>query len=297
MKEQALTEASSEFAKMLAVGKAKEGKTVALAANLLGVLPWQKYGGVIDDPANLHILAFDSGAVVGLKEFLRDLCGMKEADIARVRIYNFQEDVRKISLSDDEWDYSFYNSVVTTGKKIQDRIKSNTSSAVMISSLTTLALTLERAIAGPPGNEDKRGAGMDQSKWSDFARQLNEIRNLLQQDSWHCIWEGHVYQPPPTGQDKSVIAKETIQVSGKAGYNFPNNVEQVVRIRRSFGETYERTKVDRVYFDTRPTMDFVAGGRLFTTNLDAKEFDLTYAFHKLELKIGRWGRPKKSKEK
>ena len=135
---------------------------------------------------------------------------------------------------------------------------------------------------------------MDQSKWLDLARQVNEFRNLFQAGDWHCLWEAHIYKPPPTGQDKKE-RPETIQVSGKSGYNFPNNVEQIFRLRRIFDSPYERTKIDKMYLDTRPSLDFIAGGRCFTEDLDPKETDLTLAFAKLGLKCGRWGAPKKGK--
>lgn len=296
MKEQSgETYQSGDFAKALAVAESKVGKTTFLVASALGVLPWQKFGGVVDKPENLHVIALDSGAVSGVSSFLK-MCDAP-AEAYKFRVYNMQDDVRRISTAESDWDYSFFNNMVQTIKKIQDRCKSG-SPMVIVSSLTTLALTLERALAGAPGDSAKKGAGMDQSKWTDYARQLNEVRNLLQQDSWHMLWEGHVYKPPNTGQNKKAEddRKETIQVSGKAGYNFPNNVEQIFRLRRMFGDTYENTKIERVFLDTRPTMDFIAGGRSFTENLDPKEHDLTLAFYKLGLKVGRWG-SKSSKKK
>ena len=288
MKEEALTEASSTYGKTLAVAKAKEGKTATLIANLLGVMPWQKYGGVVGDPSHLIVLAFDSGAVVGIKEFLVDLCGMKLQDAARIQAFNFQDDVRQVSNAETDWDFTLYNSIVTSIKRVQDKASKGKSSAVLVSSLTTVALALQRAIAGPPGNSEKPGGGMDQSKWTELGRQIYVIRKLLQQDAWHCIWEGHVFKPPETGQGGGERS-ETLQVQGASGHNFPNNVEQIFRIRRMFGETHEGTKVDRVFFDTQPSMDFISGGRLTTTNLDAKEFDLTKAYYKLGLNVGRWG--------
>lgn len=293
MKEQTgETYQSSEFAAALSVAEAKVGKTVFSVASALGVLPWQKYGGVVDRPDNLHVIALDAGAVTGAQRFVSEVCGAPP-EALKFRIYNHQDDVKATAISTEEWDYDLYNSLVQTVRKIQDRCKSG-SPVVLVSSLTTLAQALERALAGPPG--EKRGAGMDQSKWNDFARQITELRNMLQAGSWHTIWEAHIYKPPATGQNKSEDdRKETLQVAGKAGYNFPNNVEQIFRIRRSFGGTYEGTKADRMWMDTRPTMEFIAGGRLFTEALDAKEECMTKAFHKLGLRIGQWGKKAKKK--
>ncbi len=299
MKKQSLGDHNSEYAKSLVLAPSKEGKTVGILASLLGALPWQKYGGVVDDPANLHVLAFDEGATVGVKEFLVNLCGIREKDASRVRVYNFTQDVREVYKQQEDWDFTFFNAVVSTVKE-EIEPKARGVSAVVVSSLTTLALTLQRAISGGPGDDAARGGGMDESKWQEFSRQVNEIRNLINNDKWHGIWEGHVYKPPKTitrgrKEDGTDNTKETIQVSGKAGYNFPNNVEQVFRFRRLFGETYEGTKVDQIYLDTRPAMDFVAGGRLFTTNLKPREEDMTVAFGKLGLKVGRWGAKKARK--
>lgn len=285
---------ASEFLKAMGLAEAKVGKTCALVAWTLGLMPGQKFGGVIDKPENLHVLSLDAAAIRGAIGFLKMLNAPKEA--FNFKVYNLEDDVRRVSCGTEEWDYSLYNNVLTTVRKITDRCKGG-SPVIIVSSLTTLALALERAIAGPP-NEAKRGAGMDQAKWSDFARQLNEIRNVLQQDSWHCIWEGHIYKPPATGQNKNAddAPRETLQVAGKAGYNFPNNVEQVFRIRRMFGQSIEgNSKIDQVYLDTRPSMEFIAGGRLFTEALDAKEYDLTLATYKLGLTVGRWGAKKKEK--
>jgi hypothetical protein len=289
----------SQYAKSLVVAEAKMGKTVFLAAGALGVLPWQKYGGVVDDPSHLHVVALDANAAGGISSFL-DMCGApKEAK--RANVINLQEDVRRIAQSESDHDYSFYNLMVQVKREIESQVKASKGvHLVLISSLTTLAQTLERAIAGPPGDPHKGGLGMDQNKWTEFARQLNELRNLFQQDSWHVIWEGHTYRPPDTSQQggravEGAEKKETIQVSGKAGFQFPNNVEQVFRVRRSYGRTWEGSKVEEMYLDTRPTMDFVPGGRLFTEKLDPREPDMTLAFYKLGLTVGRWGAKKGKK--
>jgi hypothetical protein len=42
-------------------------------------------------------------------------------------------------------------------------------------------------------------------------------------------------------------------------------------------------------------MDFVPGGRLFTEKLEPREGDLTLAFYKLGLTVGRWGSKKNKK--
>lgn len=291
----AADESLSQFAKSLVVAASKEGKTVGLVAGALGVLPWQRFGGVVDKPDNLHVIALDSGAATGIKPFLELCKAPKEA--FSVRIYNMADDVRSVSTRDEDWDFTFFHAFKQVAKRVQERAQKGTS-LVLVSSLTTLALTLQRSLAGAPGDDAARGSGMDQAKWGELGRQVNELRNMLQQDYWHCVWEGHVYKPPATGQGRDAdSSKESIQVQGSSGHNFPNNVEQVFRFRRDFGNTHEGTRVERVALDTRPSMDFLAGGRGFTEYLDAKEADMTVAFRKIGLKCGRWGYVKKKEKK
>lgn len=286
----------SRYAKLLAVGEAKLGKTVFLVSQLLGVFPGQEYGGVVTEPETLHLIAIDSGAISGVRPFLK-MCGLSPEDINRISFYNLQEAMRKANIAEGEWDYTFFNKVLQTYKEIETKVQRAPKSvhAVVFCSLTSLSQTLERQLAGP-STPAKRGSGMDQSKWSELARQISEIRNFFQQDRWHCIWESHTYRPPATGQGQSAEAKpETIQMSGKSGYNFPNNVEQVIRLRREHGNTLGGTKIDRMYMDTRPALDFLSGGRGFTENLKPQEGDMTEAFNKLGLEVGQWEPKKGSK--
>lgn len=278
---------SSVYAKAMLVSESKVGKSCFMVASALGVLPWQKYGGIVDRPENLHILTFDANALGGIARFLTETCkAPKEA--LKFRVYNMQEDLRQVSVSGDDWDYTLLNTVSNALNLVRDRAKGVP--VLHISSLTGLAQALERALAGPPGT--KKGAGMDQSKWGAFSHQLNEIRNFAQLDLWHCLWEAHVYKPAATGQDKTEVPKESLQISGKSGQSFPYNVEQVFRVRRQFGSTYKDSNCDITYLDTRPAMDFIANGRGFTESLEPKEYDLTKAFQKLGLKVGGWGAKK-----
>lgn len=283
-------ESLSKFAKALVVAKSKEGKTVGLVAGALGVLPWQRYGGIVDRPEHLHVIALDQGAAAGIAPFLK-MCGApKEA--FKLKIWQMQDDVLAAAGQTGDWNFDFYNALIQCVKRIQDQTKGT--GAVIVSSLTTMAQTLQRGISGPPGDDRKKGGGMDQAKWPELGRQVNEIRNVLQKDLYHIIWEGHVYKPPgmPGTQDTQ---KESIQVQGAAGHNFPNNVELVLRFRRDYGNTHADTRIDRVFLDTQPSMDFIPGGRCITEKLDAKEDDMTKAFYKLGYKVGRWNSKKGSK--
>jgi len=85
-------------------------------------------------------------------------------------------------------------------------------------------------------------------------------------------------------------SKESIQVSGKAGRSWCFNTPQVFRIRRQFGTVHPGTKCDLTYLDTRPSLEFIAGGRSFTEALEPKEFDPAEAFRKLKLVTGDWNK-------
>jgi hypothetical protein len=274
---------SSDYAKALMVSRAKEGKSVFIIASLLGLLPWQKSGGVVSRPENLHVLTFDANALGGIKRFLTETCGAS-SDALKFNVYNMQEDLRRAG-NDGDWDTAFYNGVLTSIEKAREKTGKGVH-AIHFSSLTGVVEGLVKALAGP--SAEKKGGGMDQSKWVSFGAQLAELRNLAQQDTWHCIWEGHIYKPAATGQDGQEKA-ETLQMPGKSGQNFPYNVEQIFRIKRQFEEKYKETRADLTYLDTQSSFDFVAGGRNFTEALNPKEYDMTKVFQKLGLKVGGWG--------
>jgi hypothetical protein len=197
-----------------------------------------------------------------------------------------QDDLRAAMVGHGDWDNTFFNAIANTLQDIASSARGTP--LVLFSSLTGLAQALERALAGPPGLDGKKGAGMDMAKWAAFSHQLSEIRNLGQQDIWHSVWEGHVLKITRKGQSGETT-EESLQISGKTGQSFAYNVEQVFRIRRMFGSTYKDTKCEETFLDTRPSMDFIAGGRNFTESLDAKEWDMTKAFMKLGLQVGNWG--------
>ncbi len=280
---------SSQYAKSLMASEAKIGKTMFIIASLLGCLPNQKKGAVVSRPKFLHVLSFDSGALSGIRRFLTESC-QAPAEALNFRVYNMQDDMRKAAVGTGDYDRTFYNQIQTVLHTVRERAAAEPGvHALHISSLTGMVEGLLRSVSGPAAQ--KKGGGMDQSKWGDFAGQVTELRNFAQLDLWHCIWEAHIYTPAPTGQgSEQEVPKETLQIPGKSGQNFPFNVEQVFRIRREFGNTYDGTSVDKTHMDTRASLAFAAGGRNFTEALKAKEYDMTSAFERLGLKTGNWGR-------
>jgi hypothetical protein len=283
IKQTGATYKSSQFAKALVAGDPKQGKSTYLIGAALGVLPWQTGGGIVDRPEHLHVITFDANALGGISRFLTESC-KAPAEALNFNVYNMQGDVNAIGSSDQQWDLAIYNTFHQVLDQIGSAVKTGTH-VVVISSLTGLAQAIERGLAGPP---NKKGGGMDQAKWNTYNQQLSEIRCLVQDDRWHCIWEAHTDRAPETPGQATGPKPETIAVKGSSGRNFAFNVEQVFRVRRMFGKKMNGTPVEECYLDTRPTGDFISGGRGFTENLEPKENDPAQAFKKLGLQVGGW---------
>jgi hypothetical protein len=270
----------SSHAQALFLAEAKAGKSSFLCASALGVLPWQKAGGIVDRPENLHVLTFDASALAGISGFLGKTCRASD-EVLGFNIYNFEADARRVSLGSGDWDFSLFEAVTATVRKIQAEVKARPGvHVVLVSSLTGLVQNLKRAIAGPIGN--KKGSGMDMAKWDAYGSMVAELRNIVQDDAYHTFWEAHIERS--TGED----AKETVALQGKTGQSFALNVAQVFRIRRMMGQKYTGTACDQVFLDTKPNIEFIANGRKFNECLDDKETDLTAAFQKLGLAVGLW---------
>lgn len=295
MKESSGADASdSQHAKTLLTGEGKMGKTVFTIGSLLGLFPWQEEGAVVDKPSHLHVIGLDYGAITGAKSSLKKMLNAPE-EAFNFRYYSLQDDYREAFQRPTDWDYTFYNQCLQALRAVEVNVAKAPSGvhAVLISSLTTLQAGLERGIAGAPAI--KKGSGMDESKWQAVYGQLNEFRNYAQVDKWHLLWEAHIDKGTGFGRGgEAETPKETLQIRGRAGRDFANNVEQIFRIKRNFGSVVPGTRLDEMYLDTRPAMDFIAGGRGTTENLKAQEPDMTKAFRKLGLRVGNW-KPKAKK--
>jgi hypothetical protein len=280
----------SDYLKALGVSESKAGKTTFLVAQALGLFPGQKRGGLVSHPRDLHIISFDMDAVSGVRRFLKELCGAPD-EALQYNVYNFEDDARKLATNLTDYDHTIFNSLNVVQQRIRERVAKNKGTpVVLMSSLTGLALAIERSIMGKPGTSNNGKGYGDQSKWMMLQGQLNELQNMFQLDSWHCFWEGHLYTPKATGQGgESGEDKVTIQVRGKAGQTWAYNVAEAFRLRRMFGQPVEGSRVDKVYMDTRPNLEFIAGGRNFTEALEPKEFDIVKVAMKLGKKAGHWG--------
>ena len=271
---------SSDFLKMFAVAEGKVGKTTFLAASCLGALPHQTEG-LVDKPENLHILGFDEAFVDGLVRFIKESCKRSD-DYLKLSVHDLTQVTRK-AFNGQGWNYAVYNAIMAELQAINNEIKKGGIHATIFSSLSGLAGGIKAGLAGAP-DPTKKGSGMDQSKWDAMSHQLNALRNFAQDDTQHVFWEGHVMKSSAAKEEDQ---KEENGIQGSAGKSWGFNVEQVVRLRREMAK-YPNTPVDKVYMDTRPTLDFVAGGRGFNESLDAKEYDLVQVAKKLGKKVGGW---------
>ncbi len=282
-KQTGLTYKSASYAKALFLAESKVGKSSFLVASALGLMPWQRSGGVVDRPENLHVLTFDSSALAGISGFLVKTCRAPEAAL-NFNVYNFQDDARKGGPGG--WEVSLYENVLKVADEIRAKAKQGGTHVVIISSLTGLAQAMKRGIAGPVKSGQK-SSGMDQAKWDAYGASLSEIRNAFQDDAWHCFFEAHVHKTvKKIGNDE--VATESLLLEGKSGQGFALNVEQIFTIRRQYGVRFEKTNCDQTYLDTKPTIGSISNGRGFNELLDAKEPDLTVALSKLGLKVGNW---------
>lgn len=276
---------SANWGKWLVASDPKIGKTSWMIASALGVFPGQKRGGIVDKPSNLHVITFDEAALRGVKDFLLETCKAPETALD-FKVYNMEEDFKKITVTAFEYDRDFYNAVIKVVDGIRGKLRGTP--LVMVSSLTSLAEGVLRGTSGPAAQ--KRGAGMDQSKWPDFALQMTELRNHVQGLPAHVMWEGHIYRVPAKAGVPDAEPEDTLQIPGRTGINFPMNVGFVAKLRRSFGQKIPGHNAEPMFLDTKAAFSFAAGGRGFNEKLGAQETDLTNVFKKLGLQVGNWGR-------
>ena len=204
-------------------------------------------------------------------------------------------------MGEDQQEYSlqFYNDLMAAFTRIKERTRGVP--VVHVASLTGVAQAIERSIVGPPGaagRRDKEGRPIgkgygDISKWQALSHQLSTIQNMWQIDDWHCLWEAHLDLGAPQMTDNAPEAKQSINVSGKASRWWAFNCEQVLSIKREFGQRYKESMVDKVYMDTKHGIEVLSGGRKFNEVLDPQERDMTAMFRKLGLKVGHWGMKEK----
>lgn len=268
----------------LVVDEAKTGKSCFLVSSLLGLLPWQKNGGVIDRPSHLHVIATDTNALGGVMEFLTKTCSAP-SEALKFKIYNLEKAVLQSADNAEGNDTTFYNLLISTIMTIRERAASQPGvHAMVMSSLTVMASTMQRGLSGSPL---AKGKGMDADKWGRFKGMMSDLRTFSQAGDLHTFWEAHLQQRVEFG-DPGGQAKDSLLISGSAGKDFPSQVEHIFRVRRLHGQKYENTQCDHAFLDVTASSDFVPGGRLFTERLGTKEKCLTVAMHKLGKKIGGW---------
>lgn len=278
----------SKHIRLFGVSDAKIGKTTYLACSSLGALPGQEFG-LVTTPADLHILAFDEGAVEGLMEFLRDAC--KRPDCIPT-IWPMYEVCRTAILSKQGWDFSIYNTIMSVQQEI-DKIADANPNRVLVelfSSFTGMGVALSQSLAGEPRAESK-GGGMSVPKWDALNGQLQSLRAAAHKDNKHVLWEGHTMDKfiQPTEGVKPGTKEETVGVSGREGRNWAANVKEVSKMIREQVK-YPGTSIDKVFLHTRPTLDFNSGGRNYNKLAD-REYDLALMCKKLDKRVGGYKKP------
>lgn len=290
--------ASSKYGKELFLAEAKVGKTINLVGGLLGVLPWQEFGAVVDNPRNLHIITFDANALGGAFKFLTEKCGAPP-EIGHADVHNLQVAAQKAFASTTSYDPGFLDKVYDAIHKVQDLSTKGGVHALLFSSLTMCAKAVVRSISGPAFTRDAKGdmkkSPMDENKWGSFKQIMTELQFATQVDTYHTIWEAH------HGERKSKDKKDaegnpmvydSIQVDGSTAQTFPAQVERPYIMKRLKGGWKPGAEVDMVEIDTRPNLDFgdtIMSGRQVVGALEPKERDLTAMFSRLGLTIGQWG--------
>lgn len=279
----------AKHARALVVAEPKVGKTTYLVASCLGLLPNQKRS-LVTTPKHLHVLAIDSSAVEGIDHFLTNLCGVEDANGALdVDVWNFSSSVEAAMNGTQARNTAFYVELLDSIEKLkQEILKTGGVHAVIVSSLTGLAEVFKRSISGPPiqrkddGSIAKvSGSAMDVDKWQMLGSWLVDVRVKLQVDTHHTFWEGHVYKKPKKiDEPQDAPQKESLFIEGKVGENWGFNVDQVFRLMRE-SVKHPNTKIDRVYLNTQPKLDFIANGRAFGSRLSPREDDLVDALEKL----------------
>lgn len=283
--------------KALAVAASKDGKTTTLIAQILGLMPNQKSGGVISSPSNLHVVITDTAALDKVKEFLVKHCGAtKEA--LQYKVYNLEEDFNKAFSLEYDGAAFFYNTFIATIRKIHERCsaKPNEVHAVIFSSITTIARAILRGIRGGIKESEQDGRvlvkqSMSIPKWSMLQDQLNEVQSLGHMIPAHIFWEGHLgTKLDSTEKDErgKAVEYDTINIPGSVGESWAANVSHPLVMVRQKGQVHQGTKIDKTYFDTQPNLKMAGLGRGATTHLNKQEADLTELISKLGMKVGNW---------
>lgn len=310
----------------LIAAQAKVGKTTGIVANVLGAMPWQLFGGVVDKPSHFHIVTADASALMGAREFLLENCEMPKEALG-YRVYNLEKDVRTIAESVEAYQHRIFLLL----REVRDRIAQHIASepgvhAVLVSSLTGFARAMERGLMGRPTGQtkgrdgDKNGKGYGSiDLWQLLKTQLFDLQDVFQALDAHVFWEGHLVKFT-VGTPPNQTEEEKLAISGSAGSGsgFGFNVSHAFRIarkstqyeskdrkttkgdiipgkmRKSLPEKNPDPKnprkwpVDEVYFDTDVSGSFVANGRMVASRLERSEFDLTNVLRKLGYKTGSW---------
>jgi hypothetical protein len=284
----------SPFIKAMLLMEAKGGKTTFLVMSLLGLWPWQQKGGVVSDPAHLHVIAVDQDCLDRITK-LMVLAGVPEKTIAyvvsRLDVVPMRDDVKKVMDTASPYNHSFLNALKVGRQEIAGKVKAKTEThAVLLSSVTTTLKINERALFGEPtGISGGKGYG-SKDLWTLLQGQAAEIQNMFQVDLWHFWAEGHVFKTAK--QDGST--EDSLQIHG-SGRNWPVNTSHNFRVVRETtawkDAAGKATAIYPMYLDLKPSFSFLPTGGRGTAGAPEKAYDLTALMADMGYQCGFWGAP------
>lgn len=287
------TMTQGKYIKLLAMSYAKSGKSSFLVAQALGLMPWQRHGGIVTDPKHLHVIALDQDALDGIKDFL-NMCGApKEAH--NYDVFDMREDYRSLADNPAQYNHTFFNTLMGIRMEIQNNIQPGETHAVIMSSFTTMAKAMERALMGKPTGSEKSGKGNGSyDLWGMLKLQMGDIQTSFQVDKAHMLWEAHLESITVKDESGKNIQQEALQVHGSSAKQWPNNTSHNFIIRRDRFTNHPGTEINNMYLEPKAGLAFISGGRN-EIKLADREPDLTIVLKKLGYEVGRWNDRSKGK--
>lgn len=296
------------FIKPLVLMESKEGKTTFELMSLLGLWPWQQHGGVVSDPAHLHMVLFDEAAMDRIfprnppdGRSIMELAGVPATAIeyikSRISVYPMKEEIAKAIASTNAYNHDWLKSMKLLRQELAGAMRdSKETHAVVMSSFTSMCNYHERGLFGSPtgivtesGTTNAYGS---QNLWTILKAQFLEVRVLFQSLPAHVFWEGHVskvQKPPPAKQGEF---DDTLSVHGGAK-EWPKNTSHNFRVVRETvkwkdPKTGKPTLIDQMYINPKPSYSFIPSGGRGVGGLAEKEYDLTKMMMDMGYQVGGW---------
>lgn len=300
--------AEDPFIKPLVLMESKEGKTTFEVMSLLGLWPWQQHGGVVSDPAHLHIIALDTACMDRVfprnppdGRSIMELAGipMKTIEYVRSRldIIKMDEEINAAMASASSYNHSWLKGMKLLRQHLLGKMKDpKETHAVVMSSFTSMCNYHERCLFGDPtgivtDSGSTTNAYGSQNLWTILKAQFLDVRVMFQALPCHMFWEGHVskvQKPPPAKQGEF---DDTLSVHGGAK-EWPKNTSHNFRVVRETvkwkGKDGKPTAIDQMYVNPKPSYSFIPSGGRGVGGLNDKEYDLTGMMMSMGYQVGGW---------